>query len=176
MAADPSGVDFAGPSPKFGGVCKRWILYFVGGGLLLALYIGRSNWQKRLRYNPGPHFGEKTRKIKESRGVVWCNLLVVAERASGIVEKTVDALQRVLKATLEVNKSERPHLMHPSLQILYEFNPAGPLEVNYQSRKRKSLLSALSTNFSNAQLEEEEHSNKVIDYVVRRTKTQNEVL
>ncbi|RKF56148.1 hypothetical protein OnM2_083052 [Erysiphe neolycopersici] len=90
-----------------------------------------------------------------------------------MVEKAVDVLQRVLKkitrelkqwpgnmdkATFEVNKREIPHLMHSPSQILFGFNTVGSLEVNFQTKKKKSLLSALRIDVSSVMLEDEEHS------------------
>lgn len=43
------------------------------------------------------HFGEKTRMFAESHGTVKCNSPVATKRTVGMVEKSVDRLQRILK-------------------------------------------------------------------------------
>ncbi|POS81989.1 hypothetical protein EPUL_006423, partial [Erysiphe pulchra] len=204
------GLDFVGPFPDFPGVSKKWILVAVD-------YFSRYTWAEATNRNdsetvikflkdkifekfgvpvgfytdPGTHFGKKTRRFAESYGTIWCNSPVAAKRAVGMVEKTIDILQRVLKkmtvdpkewsnnverATLEVNRREIPHLMHSPSQIFLGFNPSGPLEVNYPTEKRKSLTSALKIDVSSVVLEDDEHSNKVIEFLANRMHVYDEVL
>ncbi|RKF84389.1 hypothetical protein GcM1_092004, partial [Golovinomyces cichoracearum] len=47
--------------------------------------------------DPGPHLGAQTKKFVESSGVVWCNSPVAAKASTGMAEKVIDILQRVLK-------------------------------------------------------------------------------
>ncbi|RKF74514.1 hypothetical protein GcC1_084026 [Golovinomyces cichoracearum] len=49
----------------------------------------------------GPHFGDQTRKFAENSGVVWCNSLVAAKTATGMVEKAVDIFQQVLRKLMK---------------------------------------------------------------------------
>ncbi|POS82380.1 hypothetical protein EPUL_006396, partial [Erysiphe pulchra] len=110
------GIDFIGPFPSFSGVRKKWILIAVD-------YFSRYIWTEAversdsdtvinflknaifdkfglpigLYMDPGPHFGEKTRNFAESCGTLWNNSPVAAKRAVGMIEKSVDILQRVLK-------------------------------------------------------------------------------
>ncbi|CAJ2651875.1 unnamed protein product [Trifolium pratense] len=161
------GLDSVGPFPEFPGVSKKWILVAVD-------YFSRYAWAEATDRNdsetvikflkerifekfgvpvgfyvdPGPHLGRKTRKFAESYGTIWCNSPVAAKRAVGMVEKTIDILQRVMKktignprewsnniekATLVINKREIPHPMYSPSQILLGFNPARPLGGNSPS-------------------------------------------
>jgi hypothetical protein len=109
------GIDFCGPFPRLDGVSEYYILVVVD-------YFSRYVWAEAtvtddsesvisfltrifavygtpagIYADPGPHFGEETRTFAESRGVVWATSPVAAKRASGMVEKAVDILQRILK-------------------------------------------------------------------------------
>ncbi|RKF75447.1 hypothetical protein GcC1_078028, partial [Golovinomyces cichoracearum] len=63
------------------------------------MFIGGKNFgiPVGVYSDPGPHFGEHTRKYAESKGVTWCNSPVAAKAATGMAEKAVDVFQRVLK-------------------------------------------------------------------------------
>ncbi|KAI0996301.1 hypothetical protein K3495_g11880, partial [Podosphaera aphanis] len=204
------GLDFVGPFPKFTGVSKRWILVAVD-------YFSRYTWTEATEKNdsetvinflqknifnhfgvpvgfyvdPGPHFGKKTREFVESHGAIWCNSPVAAKRAVGMVEKTIDVLQRVLKkitadpkqwpnnverATFELNKREIPHLTYSPSQILFGFKPVGSLETSYPSRRRKHLASAMGADISSVIFEEDQHSDRVVEFCANRVKLREEAL
>ena len=197
------GIDFIGPFPKFLDTSERWILLAVD-------YFSRYVWAEAVERNdsdtvikflrtaifdkfgipvglymdPGPHFGEKTRKFAESCGTIWCNSPVAAKGAVGMVEKAVDVLQRVLKkvspdpkkwaekvprAVLEVNKREIAHLSYSPSEILLGFNPLGSLEIKYSVHRRQELIEAMGADLVDLLPKDEEHANQVIDFIIRRT-------
>ncbi|KAI0994842.1 hypothetical protein K3495_g13340 [Podosphaera aphanis] len=204
------GIDFIGPFPKFEKVSKRYILIAVD-------YFSRYIWAEAVERNdsdtvinflektifekfgipvglymdPGPHFGEKTRRFAESCGTLWCNSPVAAKRAVGMIEKAVDILQRVLKkvspkpqewperiskAIREMNKREIAHLSYSPSEILLGFNPVGPFEVSYPLEKRESLTAEMKTDLQKVLPEEEEHGNQVIDFIAKRIQIQKKAL
>ncbi|RKF81396.1 Pro-Pol polyprotein [Golovinomyces cichoracearum] len=140
--------------------------------------------------DPGTHFGEKTRRFAEEQGVVWCNSPVAAKKAVVMVEKAIDILQRILKkttdvrrwannvpaATLEVNKREIPHLTYSPPNILFGFDPAGTLDVKFPLEKRKNLAASLARGKTDIYLNDDEHADKVIHYIIDHARKQSEVL
>ncbi|KAI0994798.1 hypothetical protein K3495_g13383 [Podosphaera aphanis] len=139
----------------------------------------------------GPHFGEMTRKFAEENGIIWCHSAVAAKKAVGMAEKAVDLVQRVLKkksdrtrdwaasvptAVLKVNKREIPHLLYSPAQILFGFDPIGTLGVKFPNESRSVLAAGLSSGNPDVYPDKEEHSDKVIDYVVNRAKRKSVAL
>ncbi|RKF59802.1 hypothetical protein OnM2_057042 [Erysiphe neolycopersici] len=196
------GIDFIGPFPSFSGVRKKWILIAVD-------YFSRYIWTEAVErsdsdtvinflknaifdkfglpigvyMDPGHHFGEKTRNFAESCGTLWNNSPVAAKRAVGMIEKSVDILQRVLKkitpdqklwperlskATLEVNKREIAHLAYSPSEIFLGFNPSGPLEIKYKTDRRQSLGEVMKGNLGNVLPEDDEHADYVINFIAKR--------
>lgn len=47
--------------------------------------------------DPRPHFGSKSKQFAQENSVVQCHACVRAKRAVGLIEKSVDILQRALK-------------------------------------------------------------------------------
>ncbi|POS83424.1 hypothetical protein EPUL_004130, partial [Erysiphe pulchra] len=196
------GIHFTGPFPSFSGVRKRWILIAVD-------YFSRYIWTEAversdsdtiinflknaifdkfglpidLYVDPGPHFGERTRNSAESCGTLWNNSPVAAKRAVGMIEKSVDILQKVLKkmtpdpklwperlskATFEVNKREIAHLAYSPSEIFLGFNPSGPLEVKYKVDRRQSLGEVMKIDLGNVLPEDNEHADYVINFLAKR--------
>ncbi|POS82348.1 hypothetical protein EPUL_005422, partial [Erysiphe pulchra] len=141
--------------------------------------------------DPGPHFGKKTRRFAEEKGIIWCNSPVAAKKAVGMIEKAVDILQRILKkitlepkrwpnfvakATLEMNSREIAHLSHSPAQIFLGFIPTSSLGVAFPGDRRTGLVAALKADLSRAFLEDDEHLDLVIKYVQERSNIQDKVL
>ncbi|KAI1006576.1 hypothetical protein K3495_g1640 [Podosphaera aphanis] len=170
------GIDFVGPFPKFLGVEVFYILMVID-------YFSRYIWTRATKSDnsdavvcvleefftehgvpvgiyadPGSHFGKTTQKFAELFGVVWCTSPVAEEKATGIVEKAVDVLQRALKkrardpsrwptalreSTFDVNRRDMMHLRYSPHEILKGFVPDGPLEAKFPPHRRESLKSSL---------------------------------
>ncbi|KAI1006688.1 hypothetical protein K3495_g1530 [Podosphaera aphanis] len=200
------GIDFAGPFPNSEGTDDKYLLVAVD-------YFSRYVWAEPTRRNdsetvikflktsnldkigapvgmymdPGPHSGDKTRKFAEKEGIMWCNSPVAAKKAAGMVEKSVDLVQRVLKkisdgsrswaeyvprAVMGVNRREIPHLLYSPAQILFGFNPVSSLELKLPLQHGEALAAGLSGMTEMIDLDEEEHRNRVVDYVKNRANTQ----
>ncbi|KAI0997733.1 hypothetical protein K3495_g10457 [Podosphaera aphanis] len=200
------GIDFAGPFPVDAGSNDKWILVVIG-------YFSRYVWAEPTQKNDsktvieflktsilykfgapvgmymdlGPHFGEETRRFAEENGIVWCNSPVAAKKAVGMIEKSVDLIQRVLKkitdgsvdwaekvpaAVLEVNKREIAHLLYSPAQILFGFNPVSRVELKFPVERHTVLAAGLRNGSLNIYPSIEEHSDKVIDYITNRTNRQ----
>ncbi|POS82839.1 hypothetical protein EPUL_005066, partial [Erysiphe pulchra] len=197
---EPLGINFIGPFPKFDGVKECWILIAVD-------YFSRYTWAQAAEKNdfgtamefldkqifekfvlsgglymdPGPHFGEKTRRSAEEREIIWCYSLVAAKRAVGMIEKAVDILQRILKkitleprkwsnyvakATLEMNRRKIAHLSHSPAQTFFGFIPTGSLGVGFSGERRTGLAAMPKADLSKVFLEER---SKIQDKVLERS-------
>ncbi|KAI0997594.1 hypothetical protein K3495_g10592 [Podosphaera aphanis] len=204
------GMDFIRPFSKIDGVKERWILLAVD-------YFSRFVWAKATQKNDsdtiinfmkteifdrfgtpvgmyvdlGPHFGNKTCRFAQSCGVVWSNSPVAAKKAVGMVEKSVDILQRVLKkispdlnswaknvpvATIEVNGREIPHLLYSPAQILFGFNPIGSMEVKFPVEFRRHLSEKLIVNDMDIFPDENEHAINVIHHVLNHAEIKSVAL
>ncbi|KAI0995727.1 hypothetical protein K3495_g12454 [Podosphaera aphanis] len=204
------GIDFVGPFPTSAGTTYKWILVAID-------YFSRYVWAEPTQRNdsdtvieflktsiidkfgspvgmymdPGPHFGDKTRKFAEGNGIVWCNSPVAAKRAVGMIEKAVDLIQRVLKkvtngssnwaqnvptAVLEANKREIQHLLYSPATIMLGFNPVNTVEIKFPTDRRRLLAAGLSSLDMNVLPSRDEHSDGVVDYITRRMRRNSEVL
>lgn len=204
------GIDFIILFPKIGGDSRRWIIIAIDyfSRFIWTEATERSHSQTVIDFlktsifdkfgvpvgmymDPGPHFGEKTRKFAESNGVVWCNSPVAAKKAVGMIEKSVDILQRVLKkmlsktsewpemvpaVTLEVNRREIPHLLYSPSQILFGFNLVSALEIKFPLGERRSLAAGLASCYGTIFLGESEHSEQVINHILKHIEIQREAL
>ncbi|KAI0996529.1 hypothetical protein K3495_g11650 [Podosphaera aphanis] len=139
----------------------------------------------------GLHFGEITKSWATSKGIVWCNPPVAAKKSTGMIEKTVDILQRVLEkksidprkwpeyvqdSLFEINKCEITHLLHSPSGIFLGFSLTGSLETKFPAQKRQALF-ALFKNGDHAVFpNDDQHCCKVIDLILSRTLTRRKVL
>ncbi|CAD6500186.1 BgTH12-04289 [Blumeria graminis f. sp. triticale] len=204
------GIDFIGPFPKFEGVEVYYILVVVD-------YFSRFVWSQATKSDnsesvistleriflengvptgiysdPGAHFGKDTQRFAESRGVMWCTSPVAAKKATGMVEKAVDILQRALKknardpsrwptilskSTFDVNRRDILHLGFSPHEILKGFAPDGNLEAVFPSNHRESLKSLLSTGTPDVFPEDDDvHGDLVIDFILNREETRRTAL
>ncbi|KAI1000425.1 hypothetical protein K3495_g7774 [Podosphaera aphanis] len=94
-----------------------------------------------------------------------------------MVEKAVDLVQRVLKKTvLEVNRREIPHLLYSPAQILFGFNPVSAFDIEFPVERRGAVAAGLSGVSPDIYLEEEEHLDRLVDYITNHAATQKVVL
>ncbi|KAI0997844.1 hypothetical protein K3495_g10345 [Podosphaera aphanis] len=134
----------------------------------------------------GPHFGEITKSRATSKGIVWCNSPVAAKKPTGLIEKTVDLLQRVLKkksidhrkwpeyvqdSVFEVNKREMTHLLHSPSEIFLVFGLTASLETKFPAQKRQALFAMFKIGDHAISQNDDEHCCKVIDFILCRTLT-----
>ncbi|KAI0995670.1 hypothetical protein K3495_g12511, partial [Podosphaera aphanis] len=202
------GIDFVGPFPKFNGTRYRWVLVAID-------YFSRYSWAEATERNdsetvmrflgkifnkfgtpvgvymdPGPHFGDRTRKFAENAGVVWCNSPVAAKTATGMIEKAVDIFQRVLKkistspskwpesvpqAVFEINNREITHLLYSPAQIFLGFEPVGAAETRCPGFQRQSLSGALLLD-EDISLDKDEHMRSVIEFIEQRNEIRRKAL
>ncbi|RKF84327.1 hypothetical protein GcM1_115006 [Golovinomyces cichoracearum] len=81
-----------------------------------------------------------------------------------ITDGKQDSAVRVSTAVLEVNRREIPLLLFSPVQILFGFSPASTLEDNFPMERRKVLAAAPTTGSIIVYLEEDEDSEKVVNY------------
>ncbi|POS82013.1 hypothetical protein EPUL_006779, partial [Erysiphe pulchra] len=139
----------------------------------------------------GPHFGDITKAWAVSQGIVWCNSPVAAKKPTGMIEKTVDVLQRVLKkksldpknwpeyvqnSVFEVNRREIAHLLYSPSEIFLGFSLAGSLETKFPILQRQNMSTLLKNGDDTVFPTDDEHCCKAIDFILSRTQKRRKVL
>ena len=200
------GIDFVGPFPQFPGVVWRYVLVIVD-------YFSRFCWaylcvtddqqeviealtdlfEKAGRpigfyADPGPHFGEETQTFVRQRGMIWSTSPVAAKNATGMVEKTNDLLQRILKksgdpqlfhlrlknSVQELNRHEIVHLGFSPQEIHYGYQPEGSLERSFPGSHHTALSVALQTEEDCVPIGEE-WENLVLHHIARSMRIREKV-
>ncbi|KAI1002345.1 hypothetical protein K3495_g5856 [Podosphaera aphanis] len=204
------GIDFVGLFPKFPGVEVFFILVVID---YFSRYIRTRATKSEnsdavvcvleevftehgvpvgIYADLGSYFGKATQKFAESFGVVWCTSPVAGKKATGIVEKAVDVLQRALKkrardpsrwptalqkSTFDINRKDMMHLGYSPHEILKGFVPDGPLEAKFPPHRRESLKSSLVYDTSKFLPENDEiHGDMVIDFIIKRDEVRRKAL